>query len=64
MKAHRENPFNSTLRRRRGKGSYPDGYDPAWLCGFAYLSSTMRSMRRSGSAAPHSSWSPTVKADR
>lgn len=29
-----------------------------------YLSSTMRSMRRSGSAAPHSSWSPTVKADR
>src|SRR3954471_10016455 len=26
----------------------------------AYLSSTMRSMRRSGSAAPHSSWSPTV----
>src|SRR5690349_19722813 len=28
-----------------------------------YLSSTMRSMRRSGSAAPHSSWSPTVKAE-
>ena len=26
--------------------------------------STMRSMRRSGSAAPHSSWSPTVKAAR
>ena len=26
--------------------------------------SKMRSMRRSGSAAPHSSWSPTVKAPR
>src|SRR5690606_8584999 len=26
--------------------------------------SAMRSMRRSGSAAPHSSWSPTVKALR
>ena len=27
-------------------------------------SARIRSMRRSGSAAPHSSWSPTVKADR
>ena len=27
-------------------------------------SSKMRTMRRSGSAAPHNSWSPTVNADR
>ena len=35
---------------------------PRWRASFHYLSSTMRSMRRSGSAAPHSSWSPIVKA--
>ena len=32
--------------------------------GSNHFSNKMRSMRRSGSAAPHSSWSPTVKAPR
>jgi len=30
----------------------------------AYCCSRMRSMRRSGSAAPHSNWSPIVNAPR
>lgn len=30
----------------------------------AYYLAKMRSMRRNGSAAPHSNWSPTVKAER
>ena len=30
----------------------------------AYYLARMRSMRRNGSAAPHSNWSPTVKAER
>jgi hypothetical protein len=28
-----------------------------------YVSNKMRSIRRNGSAAPHSNWSPTVKAE-
>src|SRR5690606_36936806 len=37
--------------------------EPSCLCRTQY-SSRMRSMRRRGSAAPHSSWSPTVNAPR
>ena len=38
--------------------------DAAEVCCELSDSSTMRSIRRSGSAAPHNNWSPTVKADR
>src|SRR5690606_37754739 len=58
MKKFSLNPENT-------KGTPDQRGCPDYLrCSAAQPSSRIRSMRRSGSAAPHSNWSPTVKADR